>query len=68
MVEFNVQWQIIEFNQFVAMRTIDARMVLLCVLIQLLLRGIAFNAFGFDAFEWHQQMDLFGVTVQFVLG
>lgn len=50
------------------MRTIDTRMVLFCVLIELFLCRIALDAFGFDAFEWHKQMNFFGVTVELVFG
>lgn len=67
-VEFDVQWQIVEFDHFVAMRTIDAGMVLLGVLLKLFLCGIAFDALGFDTFEWHQQMGFFGVAIEFVFG
>lgn len=52
-IEFNVQRQIVEFYHFVAMRTIDTRVILFGVLIELFLCGVAFDAFGFDAFEWH---------------
>lgn len=67
-VEFDVQRQIVQFYHFVAMRAIDARMILLCVLLELFLCRITFDAFGFNAFEWQQQMSFFGMTVEFVFG
>lgn len=50
------------------MRTIDAGMILLGVLIELFLCVIAFDAFRLVAFKWHQQMNFFGMTIQFVFG
>lgn len=67
-VELDVQWQIVHFNRFLAMRTVNARMILCDMVTELLLCAITFDTFGLGTFEWQLLMCFLCVTIHFVFG